>query len=135
MAAAQRTPTGLSAQPVRPSSSVPRSHCETTDPGGGPGTSRVWRSVTGWAKPDASYCVTARSVMPNCTPAEPSSVAVAVIRTHGVSPTGSGTVSGLPAVSNRRLLVPVAVAISIRRTWAPTAVALGVMVSVALVTG
>lgn len=135
IAAAHRTPTGLSAQPGLPSSSVPRSHCCTTEPAGGPGTSTVWRSVTGCAKPEASYCVIARSVTPNCTPGEPSSVATAVTRTHGVSPTGSGIVSGLPAVSKRRLLVPVAVAISMRRTCAPTAVALGVMVNVALVTG
>ena len=86
MAAAHRMPSGLSAQPDRPSSSDPRSHCATAEFGGGPGTSTVWRRLTGWAKPFASYWVTVKSVMPNCTPAEPSSVATAVIRTHGVSP-------------------------------------------------
>ncbi|KXW75023.1 hypothetical protein JL15_24715, partial [Mycolicibacterium phlei DSM 43071] len=135
IAAAHRTPLGLSAQPGFPSSSEPRSHCATAESGGGPGTATVCRSVTGWAKPLASYWVIARSVMPNCTPEDPSSVATAVIRTHGDSPYGSAADSGLPASSKRSVDVPLTVSISMRRTCAPTAVALGVMVSVALVTG
>ena len=86
MVAAHRVPFGLWAQPGRPSSSDPRSHCATAEFGGGPGTSTVCRRLTGCAKPFASYCVMVKSVMPNCTPADPSSVATAVIRTHGVSP-------------------------------------------------
>ncbi len=43
--------------------------------------------------------------------------------------------TGLPASSNRSVVVPVAVSISTRRTWAPTVVALGVMVMTLLVTG
>ena len=84
--AAQCTPSGPSAQPDRPSSSEPRSHCATAEFGGGPGTDTVWRSSIGWAKPEASYWVTVKSVMPNCTPGDPSSVPTAVMRTHGVSP-------------------------------------------------
>src|ERR1700758_3386382 len=75
------------------------------------------------------------SVMPNCTPAEPSSVPTAVTRTHGVSPYGSATVIGWPDLLKRTVVVPLAVAISILRTCAPTAVALGVIVIVALVIG
>ena len=135
IAAAHRVPVGLSAHPDRPSSSVPRSHCAMADPGGGPGTSTVWRRAIGWANPFASYWVTLKSVMPNWTPGEPSSVAVAVMRTHGVSPYGSATVTGVPGSSTRTVLVPLTVATSRRRTCAPTAVALGVMVRVALVTG
>src|SRR5262245_19571496 len=44
-------------------------------------------------------------------------------------------VNGLPAWSNRRVLVPLTVDTSMRRICAPTAVALGVIVMVALVTG
>jgi hypothetical protein len=84
--AAHRIPFGLSAQPCRPNSSEPRSHCATAEFGGGPGTITVWRRSTGCAKPFASYWVTEKSVMPNCTPGEPSSVPTAVIRTQGVSP-------------------------------------------------
>ena len=73
--------------------------------------------------------------MPNCTPDEPSSVPTAVIRTHGVSPYGRATVSGVPGVSKLTVLVPLTVDTWTRRICAPTAVALGVMVSVALVTG
>ncbi len=51
-----------------------------------PGTRTVCRRSTGCAKPDASYWVTVKSVMPNCTPGDPSSVPAAVIRSHGVSP-------------------------------------------------
>ncbi len=65
---------GRRRSPGRPSSSEPRSHCATAEPGGGPGTSTVCRRLTGWANPLASYWVTVRSVMPNCTPGEPSSV-------------------------------------------------------------
>ena len=61
--------------PDLPSSSEPKSHCATAESGGGPGTSTVWRRSTGWANPEASYWVTSKSVMPNCTPGEPSSVA------------------------------------------------------------
>ncbi|CKR81669.1 Uncharacterised protein [Mycobacterium tuberculosis] len=43
--------------------------------------------------------------------------------------------SGLPASSNRRVVLPLTVSIRMRRTWAPTAVALGVRVTTALVTG
>ena len=86
MVAAHRTPFGPSAQPGRPSWSLPKSHCATADPAGGPGTSTVCRRLTAWAKPDASYCVTEKSVMPNWTPGEPSSVPIAVNRTHEVSP-------------------------------------------------
>src|ERR1700757_937798 len=75
------------------------------------------------------------SVMPNCTPAEPSSVPTAVTRTHGVSPYGSATVSGWPDLVKRTVVVPLAVAISILRTCGPTAVGLGVIVIVALVMG
>ena len=84
--AAQRTPSGAWAQPGLPSSSDPRSHPVIAEPGGGPATSTVWRRLTGWANPDASYWVIDRSVIPNCTPADPSLVAAAVSRTHGVSP-------------------------------------------------
>src|SRR6516164_9766803 len=73
--------------------------------------------------------------MPNWTPADPSSVPAAVIRTHGVSPYGSAAASGLPGSSNRRVVLPLAVSIRMRRIWAPTAVALGVTVMAALVTG
>jgi hypothetical protein len=86
MAAAQRIPRGLSAQPGLPNSSAPRSHCATAEFGGGPGTDTVWRMLIGCAKPLASYWVMVKSVMPNCTPGEPSLVPTAVIRTHGVSP-------------------------------------------------
>jgi hypothetical protein len=79
--------------------------------------------------------VTVKSVIPNCTPGEPSSVDTAVNRSHGVSPYGRAAVSGLPGSSNRNVLVPVAVDTSMRRTCAPTAVALGVMVIVALEIG
>src|SRR5690348_7970471 len=75
--AAHRVPLGAAAQPGLPSSSEPRSHCATAEFAGGPGTSTVWRRLTGWANPLASYWVTEKSVMPNCTPAEPSSVATA----------------------------------------------------------
>ena len=133
--AAQCTPSGESAQPSRPSSSEPRSQAATAAPAGGAGTTTVCRMSTGRANPDASYWVTARSVMPNWTPEDPSSVPTAVMRTQGVSPYGSATVSGVPGVSKLRVEVPLAVEIWIRRTWAPTAVALGVSVSAALVTG
>src|SRR6516165_9203505 len=83
---AQRTPSGAPAQPGLPSSSDPRSQSAIAEPGGGPGTRTVCRRLTGWANPDESYWVIDRSVMPNCTPADPSSVPAAVIRTHGVSP-------------------------------------------------
>src|ERR1700752_909636 len=96
--AAHRVSLGLSAQPGRPSSSDPRSHCATAEFGGGPGTATVRRRLTGWAKPFASYCVTVKSVIPNCTPADPSSVATAGIRTHGVSPYGNAIVNGLPGL-------------------------------------
>ena len=75
------------------------------------------------------------SMIPNCTPADPSSVPTAVTRTHGVSPYGSAAVRGFPGSSKRTVVVPVAVAISSLRTCAPTAVALGVIVIVALVIG
>ena len=84
--AAQCTPSGESAHPSRPSSSGPRSQAATAVPAGGAGTTTVCRMSTGWANPDASYWVTERSVIPNCTPEDPSSVPTAVMRTHGVSP-------------------------------------------------
>ncbi|CAG6963214.1 hypothetical protein PICSAR132_01370 [Mycobacterium avium subsp. paratuberculosis] len=83
---AQRTLSGARAQPGRPGSSGPNSHRVIGDSGGGPGTRTVCRRSTGCAKPDASYWVTVKSVMPNCTPGDPSSVPAAVIRSHGVSP-------------------------------------------------
>src|SRR6185312_5324049 len=83
---AHRTLSGAGAQPGLPSSSDPRSHPVIGEPGGGPGTRTVCRRSTWWANPDASYWVIVRSVMPNWTPADPSSVPAAVIRTHGVSP-------------------------------------------------
>src|SRR5271156_279716 len=126
---------GPSAQPGRPSSSEPRSHRATAAFGGGVGTSAGWGKSTGCANPEASYWVIDKSVIANCTPAEPSSVAIAVIRTHGVSPYGSAAVIGLPASSNLSVVVPLAVATSNLRTCAPTAVALGVMVMTLLVTG
>ena len=49
----------------------------------------------------------------------------AVMRTHGVSPYGRATVSGLPGWSKRTVVVPLTVDICRRRTCAPTAVALG----------
>ena len=91
--------------------------------------------LMGCAKPLASYWVIDKSVIANCTPGVPSSVPIAVIRTHGVSPYGSAPVTGLPASSNRSVVVPETVSISTRRTWAPTVVALGVMVMTLLVTG
>ncbi len=133
--AAQRTPSGARAQPGLPSSSEPRSQPAIAEPGGGPGTATVWRRLTGWANPEASYWVIDRSVMPNCTPGEPSSVPAAVNRTHGLSPYGSAATSGLPGSSNRRVVLPLAVSIRMRRTWAPTAVALGVMVMAPLLIG
>ena len=128
-------PTPTSAQPSRPNSSDPRSQAATGDPRGGGGTATLCRRSTARAKPDASYWVTASSVIPNCTPVEPSSVPTAVIRTHGVSPYGSATVSGTPGRSKLTVDVPLIVDTCNRRTWAPTAVALGVIVRVALVTG
>ena len=95
----------------------------------------MWRRSTGRANPDASYWVTATSVIPNCTPEDPSSVPTAVIRTHGVSPYGNATTSGTPGFAKLTVEVPLTVATCRRRTCAPTAVALGVMVRVALVTG
>jgi hypothetical protein len=62
-------------------------------------------------------------------------VPIAVMRTHGVSPYGNAPLIGLPASSNRNVVVPVAVSTSTRRTCAPTVVALGVMVMMLLVTG
>src|SRR6201993_5227836 len=93
---AQRTPSGADAQPGLPSSSDPRSQPATAEPGGGPGSSAVCRRLSGCANPDASYWVIDRSVMPNWTPGEPSSVPAAVIRTHGVSPYGSAAAGRLP---------------------------------------
>jgi acyl-CoA dehydrogenase len=84
--AAQCRPSGESAQPSRPRSSEPRSQAATGTPAGSAGTTTVWRRSIGWANPEASYWVTERSVMPNCTPEDPSSVPTAVMRTQGVSP-------------------------------------------------
>jgi len=66
---------GPIAQPGLPSASEPRSHCATAAFGWGAGTSAVCRTLTGCANPEASYWVIDKSVMPNCTPADPSSVA------------------------------------------------------------
>ena len=74
------TPT--SAQPSRPNSSDPRSQAATGDPRGGGGTATLCRRSTARAKPDASYWVTASSVIPNCTPVEPSSVPTEIGRAH-----------------------------------------------------
>ncbi len=114
--AAQCTPSGESAQPGRPSNSDPRSQAATADPAGGPGTTTVWRRSTGWAYPEASYWVIDRSVMPNWTPEEPSSVPTAVILTQDVSPYGRATVSGLPGSSKRTVVVPFSVDTCSRRT-------------------